>query len=1049
MRSRVCGFITIVLLFTFIVGCQTNVIDLDSPTNLRIEGHFILFDEVKDASYYELTILDENNLELSTIRITNNYDLEALNVQAGQYFLKIRAVFQKDKDIIISNYSEKITYTKENTVENHIVIDALGKIGDKITVNTIFKWTNPHHDPSFTLTLVDELDNILLNDITNETELQLDFILSPQTTYILSVEGSESKNKVQKEFMTYGTKEDIVFNPLSSALTISEPYKNSMVIQRNEYIHVSGITESHILVKVSIGDNSAVTVSNDKGAYEVNLPPMIENSQGQTLFVQIAKNKMIEIQDVLIGDVYLVSGQSNMQMSLRDTDYQEQDIQNALDNQVRFYSQDTNTSNQEIDTIKNGKWFQINQIDQGYTYYSAIGFMVGSMLSEALKDEQIPIGIIYAAQGDTNIVNWMSKDYYDGQIQTKNMHYNAMIYPLRHTKLSGVVWYQGCNNSSKGISYRELLSTFFDNWRSLFHNEELPFYVVQLPVYDGDAGNNFDFSYVREAQYLASLDNQNVYLIATADGGDPNNIHPRDKRYISERLTKSILSTIYQKDYLPQGPMYKEHSIEDNKVILSLYYSDGLYADGNIVGFEIAGIDGKYYHAIASIHGENIIIESSHVENPQYIRYGFQKSPFLNVYNKDGFILSPFRTDDYNLNINLLEYDDLSQYKIHQSGSLMTVEKTNFESETVLYVTKQNDGKSFGSLILNKYGAIGNEPIGFKLKVVGTNSNARILFRMVEGSYEIWAYSFIDNFTGVKELFITTSDFICVYNKQDGKIDFEAIMSLELTIESQRSAVIGVIDAMFIEVEKGEPISFMIENMIQSEENLYLTFTKSVFSDYYDVLISEDGLNYTNPIEEYRTTEISATFIITEEYQMGKPYYVKVTAVNEFGETSATNSGFVFYIKSDDVIIINNFDFVDNESLVAYVSSNMIVHAGLELSLDEKGIKIISKGQGWQNFIFKFEKGINQGYFNLEFYADFSSYQGDVFIELVDAYYQIFSYKLDLSEKNQGQFVIELSQFISKSDATNFDGRDLIWIGFNFNDTLGGIIYFDDCQLTQ
>ncbi len=1049
MKKRICSLITTVLLFVFIVGCQTQTTNLDVPTNLRIDNHHLLFDEINNISYYELNILDNRDIEIDTIQITNSFDLNLLNVQPGQYYLRIRAVLDKDNQKIISDYSVKVSYTKENTVKNDISIDVLGKIEDKITVNAIFNWTNPNNDSAFVVTLIDEQNNLIFNDDLSNTELQLDFILNHGHKYQLSVEGKESKVKTEREFQTIGNTDDIAFNPLTSIFTISEPFKSGMVIQRNEEVVLTGKTEPHILVRATLGNHQAFDTSNEEGYYELIMNPMIENNQGQTLLLEIAKNKQIELYDILIGDVYLVSGQSNIQMSLKDTDYKEEDVENALQNHVRFYSQDTNTSSEEIDTIKNGKWFKINQTDKGYTYFSAIGFMMGSMLSEALKDENIPIGIIYAAQGDTNIVNWMSKDFYNGPIQTKNMHYNAMIHPLRHIKLSGVVWYQGCNNSSKGISYRDLLKTFFQNWRTLFNNEELPFYLVQLPSYDGDSGNNYDFSYVREAQYLASIENDNVYLIATADGGDQNNIHPRDKRYISERLTKSILSTIYDKDFLAQGPTYKEHIVEENKIILSLNDSEGLYAVGSIVGFEIAGTDGKYYLANAIIQNETIVLESSLVDHPINIRYGFSKSPFINVYNKDGFLLSPFRTDDYNLNINLLEFEDLGQYKVHTGGSLMTVEKSFYEGETALNVTKQNDGKSFGSLILDKYGAIGNHPLGFKLKVVGTNSNARILFRIVEGSYEIWAYSFIDNFNGAKELYLTTSDFICVYNKQDGKIDFEAIMSLELTIESPKEVMIGVIDAMFVEIDKTAPINFSIENMLNTDSGLYLTYTQSVFAEYYNILISEDGLNYTNPIEEFRTTDLNATFIISEKYQVGKPYFIKVTAVNEFGETDAVNSGFVFYIESEDVVIINHFDFIDNDSLLAYVASNMIVHAGLELTLDEKGVMINSKGQGWQNFIFKFDKGINNGYQNLEFYADFNGYQGEVYIELVDAYYQIFSYKLDLTENKEKVFVIPLSDFVSKSDASNFDGRDLIWIGFNFNDTLGGIIYFDDCQLTK
>jgi len=800
MKRRISIFFITPLFIIFLVGCMSTN-SIDAPKNLRIDNNFLSFDEVKNAKHYELTILDENHQEVDTVIITNNFDLGTLTIQSGEYFFKLRAVLQNNDDLIFSIYSDKIAYLKENVMENNILIEALGKIANKITINTIFRWTNPRNDSSFNVVLVDEWNNTIFNENLSETELQLDFMLQPQTTYTLSVEGSESKIKVQEEYYTFGERSDLLFEPEMSILTISEPFRNNMVIQRNESINVSGKTAHHIMVKVSINNNIQYTVSDETGHYELNLSPMIENNQGQTLSVEIAKNKKLEIHDVLIGDVYLVAGQSNMQWSLKDSDFLEEDVENAEQNLVRFFYQDTNTSSQQLNTVRNGKWFKVSQLDKSYTNYSAIGFMFGSILSEELKDDHVPIGIIYAAQGDTNIVNWMNKDFYDGQIQTKNINYNAMIHPLRNVKLSGVVWYQGENNSSKGISYRQLLLSFFENWRTVFNNEQLPFYLVQLPVYDGDPGNNFDFSYVREAQYLASIDSENVYLIATVDSGNPKNIHPREKRYISERIAKSVLSTIYQKDYLPQGPIYKDHVIEDHKVIVSTHFSEGLYAAGNIVGFELAGVDGKYYHATAEIEGEHIILESTNVINPQYIRYGFEKSPFLNIYNKDGFLLSPFRTDNFNLNINLLEYENLDLYKMHIDGSLMTVENDEYEGEPILYITKQNDGRTFGSLILDKFGAIGNNPSDFKLKVVGTNSNARILFRIVEGSSEIWAYTFIDDFTGVKEIQVKTSDFICVYNCNDRIMDFEGVMSVEVTIESQGQVMIGIIDVMFIETD--------------------------------------------------------------------------------------------------------------------------------------------------------------------------------------------------------------------------------------------------------
>jgi sialate O-acetylesterase len=1044
-------FICLTVLFSLVIfmGCQEQVLEIAAPENLRIENNILYFDEVKNATRYELVVLDAFDQEVYKQDVSSGFDLNAITLSSGNYTLKIQAIYNEGDTLITSLYSDNQTFIKDNGSEDMIQLEALGKIEDKIAVNTIFTWTNPMNDTSFHVTLHDEYHNTIYDEDVDKNQLQLDFMLMSGTAYQLKVKGNQSGLSVINNYVTYGEKGGVQFEPRTTAITVSDPIQHGMVVQRNEPFIVRGRTASHILVSVTLNNQTKYAVTGQDGTYSVELSPMDMNSEPQSMFIEISTKRRYEVKDILIGDVYLVSGQSNMQWPLRGSDYLEEDIDHAKTNLVRYFSQDTYTSSQPLDTIKNGKWFKITDADQGYLLYSGLGFMFGSMLSEALKDEEIPIGIVYAAQGDTNIVNWMSKDYYDGSIQTKNEHYNAMIHPFRYTRFKGVVWYQGENNSLKAVQYRGLLADFFANWRNVFENEDLPFYVIQLPIYGTPEGQEPDFSYLREAQYLASLDNENVYLIATADDGNPNNIHPTEKRYIADRITKSVLSTIYGKDYLPQGPIYQDHIVDGNQVIVSFLYSEGLYANETIRGFELAGSDGKYYDATAQIQGNTVILESSKVDNPMNIRYGFGKAPYLNVYNKDGFVMSPFRTDEYNMNINLLDYDDMSSYTKHSGGSDITASVSTYEDETVLQVTKLQDGKSFGSLILNTFGSIGDQPLMLKLKVVGTGSNARILFRFVETSYEIWAYSFIDDFVGVKEFYVATSEFICVYNKQDNQIDYQGIASIEITIESYQAVNIGFIDAMFIEVERQEPINFVIENVAIDENGIRLTFNEALFADYYEITISSDGINYTNPIETLTTTENDITFDMDETYETGIPYYVKVIAKNEIGEKLASNSGFVFYIESDNVLILNNFDFVDQASLLAYASSNMAVHQGLELDLAERGIEITSLGQGWQNFIFKFEKGINKDFTQLKFYADFTGYQGQVVIELVDQYYGIFAYTLDISTIKEGEFIINLDSFLNKSGGAAFDGRDLIWIGFNFNDAIGGIIYFDDCQLLK
>ena len=288
--------------------------------------------------------------------------------------------------------------------------------------------------------------------------------------------------------------------------------------------------------------------------------------------------------------------------------------------------------------------------------------MTGSFLGEYLKDQNVPVGILSAYQGDTNIANWMSKDYYTGKVSTKHLHYNAMVHPLRHATVKGVVWYQGCNNSAAGGDYKELLKAYFANYRDLFDDEDLPFYVIGLACYDGDSGNNYDFSYVRESQAKACAEDENAYYISSCDDGDPTFIHPTAKRYIAQRVAKSIMSSLYGFSFLAEGPSYKSHTVSGNTVTIELNNADGLKSDGAIHNLLLAGEDGKYYEAEAKIVKQTIVASSDKVANPVYIKYGFGKSPFVNIYNKDGFSMVPFRTDEYNKNIDLLDYNSLKLF---------------------------------------------------------------------------------------------------------------------------------------------------------------------------------------------------------------------------------------------------------------------------------------------------------------------------------------------------------------------------------------------------
>ncbi|MBO4667771.1 MAG: hypothetical protein J5666_06595 [Bacilli bacterium] len=908
-------------------------------------------------------------------------------------------------------------------------------INNESAINPSFTWEN-NNNSTYHITLlkgttvVKELD-------TDKTYYQVDSALDTNTTYSFKVLDKVSNKEKSIEFKTLSTYENKI-----KTITLDNPYSDNSVIQRNVQNEITGIGPEKQVISLHIGTEEYFALSDENGEFSITLPA--RNASFDSVDITITNNIGVSkvIKDVLFGDVYLFAGQSNMQWPTASSDYKNADIDNLSRVPLRFFCQDVTTSTKEERYTKNGRWFKPDA--NNVTQFSAIATITGSLLSTEMMNET-PIGIVTAYQGDTNIANWMSKDYYTGSISTKHLHYNAMVNPLKDMNISGVVWYQGCNNSAAGIEYKDLLLKLFENYRDIFNNETLPFWVIGLACYDGDNGNNFDFSYVRESQAKACEEDNNAYFISTCDNGDPTYIHPTAKRYICLRVEKSICSVVYHKNYYAEGPSYESHTVQGSRVYVKLKNSDGLKSVGKITGFLIAGADGKYHEANAFIEDGRIVASSDKVDNPVYIKYGFGKSPFVSVFNKDDFAITPFRTDEYNTNIDLLDYDTTDNYTFHPDGSKMEISIV----DDALRIKKTNDGKGYGSVRLNKWGAICYEPQGFSFTIKGTNSGASISFRAIEGdSYEIWAYKVVDDFDGVKTYSVDASDFIVVYNKQNNHFDTQKIGYVEVMIEYNGEVTFDILEARFVKVERTAPRSFYINGLVtSSDETVYFDASPALFADTYSFVVKDETgkvvfetKDTTNPY----STSISDLSIFTP----GKPYYIYVTASNELGETEATNNGYVFYIQEDQKLIVCNFDFTDQESLNAYIDSSMSVHQGLTCTLEEKGVKIVSGGQGWQQFIFKLNPGDADEMSKLRFYADFTNYKGEIIMQLADTSYNTYNYTINLSEKKEGTYTINFNEFLKGS--TPFSTQTLMWVMFNFNDTTGnGYILLDDVCLLK
>ena len=231
--------------------------------------------------------------------------------------------------------------------------------------------------------------------------------------------------------------------------------------------------------------------------------------------------------------------------------------------------------------------------------------------------------------------------------------YNAMIHPLLPYAFKGVIWYQGESNISRAYQYRKMFPLLINDWRKKWNRDDFPFYYVQLATFStkGDSNSGSDWAELREAQTL-TLKVPNTGMVITTDIGNPNDIHPTNKKTVGERLSAIALNNVYEKPMVCSGPTYK--SMEKSKNIISISFEvngSGLIGSNKnhkVEGFEIAGEDEVFYQAIASIIGNKVVVFSKKVKNPKAVRYHWVGNASKgNLFNKEGFPAGPFRTDDW------------------------------------------------------------------------------------------------------------------------------------------------------------------------------------------------------------------------------------------------------------------------------------------------------------------------------------------------------------------------------------------------------------------
>lgn len=473
-------------------------------------------------------------------------------------------------------------------------------------------------------------------------------------------------------------------------------FSDNMVIQRRQPIRVWGRAVPGGTVRVTLNGKSGSATVAANGEWNVELPP--EETAGGPYELLVEGEKSIRYQNVMIGDVWVCSGQSNMEWPVRSAKNAKEEIAAADHPELRLFSVPDRVRFERTGTLSGEGWKICRSDTVGE--FSAVGYFFGRELSRELN---IPIGLIDVSWGGSPAEAWIPLEaietdptlrplvdrfrrnrakmtpeaveaYENALKQWRELKktdskapcpeapwgreqclagglFNGMICPLLKFGIKGVAWYQGEANVTRARQYRPLLKLLIGTWRKEWNRGDFPFLIVQLANFQGGRRPLLENSWaeLREAQQMA-LELPNTALTVTCDIGEPRNIHPANKQEVGRRLALAAEKVAYGMDVVCSGPEYRSMTVDGNRAVISFrHIGGGLVAKGgSLKWFQIAGEDRKFYDADAEITGDKVVVGSPRVPVPVAVRYAWRNNPEnCNFYNREGLPAVPFRTDSW------------------------------------------------------------------------------------------------------------------------------------------------------------------------------------------------------------------------------------------------------------------------------------------------------------------------------------------------------------------------------------------------------------------
>ena len=474
---------------------------------------------------------------------------------------------------------------------------------------------------------------------------------------------------------------------LQAEVSLPVVFSDGMLLQRDVPIHVWGRSVAAENVTVAFRGETRSTVADELGRWQLYLSPV---SAGGPYELAVSGSNRIVIHNVLVGDVWIASGQSNMEFKVRELENPQTEIAAAKFPQIRIMRVQHAYSEYPLtDAVADQRWAEVSP--ESVPEFSAVAYYFAR---EIHQKEKVSVGIIESNWGGTVAEAWTSMDALSADAalmpvfasrarmmdaEAENLliepihqaeiakaksaglplpkypwHpvaaswgpaqlYNAMIAPLTPYAIKGVIWYQGESNSKldRAPHYERLFQTMIRDWRDQWALGDFPFLYVQISNFKSDATE--DWATIREAQ-LRALGLRNTAMAVTIDIGNPDDVHPKDKVDVGHRLALAARAKVYGESVEYSGPIARQVTREGSALRVWFDHAAGLQAKGGPpTSFEIAGADGKFVSAEAKVDSGTIVVTNASVVSPAAVRYGWANSPNCNVVNGAGLPASPFR----------------------------------------------------------------------------------------------------------------------------------------------------------------------------------------------------------------------------------------------------------------------------------------------------------------------------------------------------------------------------------------------------------------------